>query len=83
MVAWMVIGKTPLAVGVPESKPADDRVTPPGSGPISVKVGAGDGGAGDRGKGMTLARRDMALMLTHGLEQPGSRFGRAPTAALQ
>jgi hypothetical protein len=29
-----------------------------------VKVGAGDGGAGDRGNGMTLPRRDMALMLT-------------------
>ena len=36
----------------------------------SVKVGAGDGGAGDRGNGMTLARRDMALMLTHGSSSP-------------
>src|SRR5678815_5373247 len=36
----------------------------------SVKVGAGDGGAGDRGNGMTLARRDMALMLTHAFAHP-------------
>ena len=49
----------------------------------SVKAGAGDGAAGDRGNGMTLARRDIALMLTHGLRHPtrGSVAGRRPSKA--
>ena len=42
LAAVMVMGKLPLAVGVPESTPAVDRVTPVGRGPISVKVGAGE-----------------------------------------
>ena len=41
LAAVMVIGKEPLAVGVPESRPAVDRVTPPGRAPVSLKVGRG------------------------------------------
>ena len=48
LLAVRVIGKVPLAVGVPESTPAVDRVTPVGSVPVSVKVGAGNAGGGHR-----------------------------------
>src|ERR1700683_830077 len=41
LVAVMVMGKVPVAVGVPDSSPPVLRVTPPGSGPVSEKVGAG------------------------------------------
>ena len=41
LVASMVMGNTPLVVAVPDSRPADERVTPVGSAPDSVKVGAG------------------------------------------
>ncbi len=42
LAAVMVIGKVPLAVGVPDRRPADEKRTPVGSVPTSVKVGAGD-----------------------------------------
>ena len=41
LVAVMVIGKEPDWVGVPESTPALVRVTPIGSDPVPLKVGAG------------------------------------------
>ena len=41
LVAVMVIGKEPDWVGVPDSTPALVRVTPFGSDPDSLKVGAG------------------------------------------
>jgi len=41
LLAVIVMGKTPLVVAVPLSTPADVKVTPLGSVPVSLKVGAG------------------------------------------
>ena len=42
LLAVMVMWKFPVAVGVPLNRPAEVKVTPAGSAPVSLKVGAGN-----------------------------------------